>query len=42
MNKNAFNAEFAEAQRTQSFDFLCELCISAFSALREVKDFYNV
>ena len=42
MNESAINAEFAEAQRTQSYCFLRDLCVSAYSALKEVKDFYNV
>ena len=42
MNESAFNAEFAEAQRTQSYCFLSDLSISANSALKEVKDYYNV
>ena len=42
MEKNAFNAEYTEARRTQGSGFLSVLCISARSVLKEVKDFYNV
>ena len=44
MNETAFNAEYAEAQRTQRFyyGFLCALSVSAISALEEVKGFTNV
>ena len=50
MNESAFNAEYAEAQRTQrfSYGFLCapqEIPlggVSAISALEEVKGFDNV
>jgi hypothetical protein len=42
MNETAFNAEIAETQRSQRENviaFLCDLCVSAYSASKEVKGF---
>jgi|LakMenEpi03Aug12_release.lakeMendotaPanAssembly.Ray.scaffolds.fasta_scaffold5006248_1 hypothetical protein len=40
MNETAFNAEYAEMKSTQRVqDFLCDLCASAYSALKGVGDF---